>query len=130
MPQRLKHRPGHDTKSGKHKAGTDNTKGWNTNRQHLFRSIEYSQKPRRKQLCHTEAYQHNDRCRCRSQLHGLKNAVRLLCPIIVGNNWHHAIVQPKHRHENERLQFIINTKYCGGRIRKGNQYFVQAKHHH
>ncbi len=129
MPQCLIKRCGNDIEAREQEAEADCPQGDCADFQHLFRCVENAQKLRRKELERQKAQRHDCRCVKHTQLNCPHNALRIACAVVVCHDWHHAVIQTEHRHENKALQLEIHAEYCCRRRGKGNQYFVHAEGH-
>ena len=97
--------------------------------QHIRRSVKNGQKRAREELEHQKSDDHQSHGVQHAQLDGFDEPVLFLGAVVVGDDGHHAVVQPHNRHKDKALELEVNPENGSGRRGKGQQNLVHAKGH-
>ena len=133
MSQRLEHRRAHNGVPREQEAEGDDPQGWDADGQQITGVIlrpEQVQQDMGGELEGQQTGQHDSYRSSHTELDGLDDPVRTACPVVVGHDGHHAVIQAEYRHEDEGLELEIDAKHRGGGGGEGDQDLVHAEHHH
>ena len=90
---------------------TDDTKRRDSNRKHISRCVEHSEKYLWNEFKAKKSEEHNTKCCCHTELDRLDHTFSILRTVVECNDRSDTVIQTEDRHEEKALQFEIHSEY-------------------
>ena len=129
VAKRLKQTAGNDAEGSEQKAETDDPQSGNPDLKHILRGVKQVQKILGRQLENRQPHRHNRQRIAHAETDGANHPFPAPRAVIVGNDGHHAVVEPKDRHENEALHLEIDAENRRGGRGKADEDPVHSIGH-